>query len=72
MTDLEARKYSFIENLVNVGERTLEKLESVLKQEKSDNQEVSEIHQEILQERIESYHNNPDDLLDWEDVKDNW
>ena len=50
----------------------MEKLEFILKQLKSDNQDVSEIHQEILQERIESYQNNPNDLLDWEDVKENW
>lgn len=27
---------------------------------------------DILNERIESYKENPDNLLDWEDVKEKW
>ena len=38
--NLEARKYHFIENLVNVDESTLEKLESVLKQAKNSSKRI--------------------------------
>ena len=39
--DLEVRKYHFIENLVNVDESTLEKLEFVLKQAKTSSERIS-------------------------------
>ncbi len=39
--NLEARKYHFIENLVNVDESTLEKLEFVLKQAKTSSERIS-------------------------------
>jgi len=71
--DLEARKYNFIQELFNVDrESIMDTLESVLKKEKEEHQEISTANKKILDERLESYKNNPDDLLDWEDVKNDW
>ena len=71
--DLQARKYNFIQELFNVNrESIMDALERVLKQEKSEFQEVSKAHKEELDSRLKSYKENPNDVLDWEDVKQNW
>jgi len=71
--DLEARKYNFIQELFNVDrESIMDTLERVLKKEKEEHQEISTANRKILDERLENYKNNPDDLLDWEDVKKDW
>ena len=71
--DLAARKYSLIQELIDIDkESVLDALEKVLKQQKEETHELSgEIKQE-LDDRLESYHKNPDDLLDWETEKNNW
>lgn len=67
--DLSARKYHFIEELLKVdSESIMAKLEKVLKTET----DIPETHKQILNERLEQYKNNPDDLVDWNSVKDNW
>ena len=38
--------------------------------EKSDEFEIPEAHKEIVRERIRKSEENPDILLNWEDVKD--
>ena len=71
--DLEARKYNFIQELFSIDkEAIMTTLERVLKQEKEENQEVSAVHKKELDSRLESYKNNPDNVLDWEDVKRDW
>ena len=71
--DLEARKYNFIQELFSIDkEAVMTTLERVLKQEKEKNQEVSPIHKKELDNRLESYKNNSDNVLDWEDVKGDW
>lgn len=71
--DLDARKYHFIQELFSVdSERILETLERVLKFEKEKQQEISTENKKELDNRLESYKNNPKDLLDWEDVKRDW
>lgn len=71
--DLATRKYNFIQELVNVDkESIIEALERVLKQEKEKHQKISVAHKNELNKRLESYQNNPDDLLEWEDVKNDW
>ena len=70
--DLSARKYSFIEEIFNVEEATFEKLEKVLKKDKLDKIGVPSEHQEELDKRLESYRENPQDLLDWEELKKDW
>ena len=34
--------------------------------------EIPEAHKEVLKERLEYYKNNPGDVVNWDDVKDNW
>lgn len=71
--DLEARKYHFIQELFNIDkENIMTALERVLKQEKEEHQEISTVHKKELDNRLGSYKNNPNDVLDWEDVKDDW
>ena len=71
--DLEARKYNFIQELFSIDkEKIMTTLERVLKQEKEEHQEISTAHTKELDNRLESYKNNPNDVLDWEDIKRDW
>ena len=71
--DLEARKYNFIQELFSVDEeKIMTTLERVIKQEKEEHQEISSAHKKELDNRLEGFKQNPNDVLDWEDVKDNW
>ncbi|MCL6461883.1 MAG: addiction module protein [Flavobacterium micromati] len=71
--DLETRKYNFIQELFSIDKETImTPSEFVLKQEKEKNQEVSPAHKKELDSRLDSYKDNPEDVLDWEDVKSNW
>ncbi len=71
--DLEARKYHFIQELFSIDrESIMDTLERVLKKEKEEHGELSVFTKKILDERLESYKNNPNDLLDWDDVKNDW
>lgn len=71
--DLEARKYHFIQELFSVDrESIIDTLERVLKREKEEYQEISTDHKKELDNRLESYKNNPNDVLDWNDVKRDW
>jgi len=71
--DLQLRKYNFIQELVNVEEESvIEALELVLKREKEQHEEISNAQRKELDQRLQSYKNNPDDILDWETVKNDW
>jgi hypothetical protein len=70
--DLSARKYSFIEEIFKMEEDTLEKLEKILKKDKLDKIGVPSEHKDELDKRLESYRENPEDLLDWDAVKKDW
>lgn len=71
--DLETRKYNFIQELFSIDkEKIMTALERVLKQEKEENQEVSVAYKKELGNRLESYKNNPNNVLDWEDVRRDW
>ena len=71
--DLESRKYHFIQELFSIDrDSVMDSLERVLKKEKEEYQEISAANKKTLDERLESYKNNPDDLLDWGDVKNDW
>lgn len=71
--DLSVRKYNFIQELINVNEENImNALERVLKREKEEHQEISIAHKKELDNRLESYKNNPSDVLDWEEVKNDW
>lgn len=71
--DLAKRKYNLIREFVKVDkESVIEALELVLKQEKEAQEEISIVNAKELDQRLESYQNNPDELVDWENVKKDW
>jgi len=71
--DLEARKYNFIQELFTIDKASvMDVLERVLKKEKEENQGISSSDKKILDTRLESYKNNPDAVLNWENVKEDW
>ena len=71
--DLQKRKYNFIQELIQVeNDRVLDALENVLKREKEEHQDISNENKKELDDRLEMYKNNPDDLIDWETEKNNW
>jgi|AntDeeMinimDraft_5_1070356.scaffolds.fasta_scaffold01346_9 hypothetical protein len=39
---------------------------------KAEDQNISTKNQNELDKRLEHYHDNPDDLLDWEDIENKW
>lgn len=71
--DLKARKYNFIQELFKVDkEKVMTALERVLKQETEQHQNISNTHKKELDSRLKSYKDNPDDVLDWKEVKRDW
>lgn len=71
--DLSARKYHFIKELMTIEkESVMEALERVLKKEKEAEQDISPVHMQELDKRLESYAKNPEDLLDWQEIKKEW
>ncbi|PCI33317.1 MAG: hypothetical protein COB60_07805 [Flavobacteriaceae bacterium] len=71
--DLETRKYHFIQELFSIDkDKIMTALERVLKHEKEEHHEISIMHKKELDNRLENYKKNPDDVLDWKDVKGNW
>lgn len=71
--DLSTRKYNFIQELIHIEkESIIVALENVLKQEKEGNQDISLSNKKELDNRLESYTKNPNDVLDWESIKDSW
>jgi putative addiction module component (TIGR02574 family) len=71
--DLKTRKYNFIQELLNIERSSiLDVLERVLKSENQKENPISEELKRELENRIENYKKNPNDVLDWEDVKSDW
>ena len=69
--NLEARKYHLIQELFNIDkESVIDTLERVLKSEKEESQEISVENKKELDNRLKNYRENPNDVLDWDDVKD--
>lgn len=67
------RKYNLIEQLFAIKkESVLEALEITLKKEREAIEEISDMNKKILDNRLDSYNNSPNDLLNWNDVKENW
>lgn len=71
--DLSARKYHFIEELMTVEEESvMEALEQVLKREKEAKERISKANKKELDQRLKNYSENPENILDWQDVKNEW
>ncbi len=70
--DLATRKYNFIRELIDIDkESIIEALERVLKQIREEETLDDALKQE-LDNRLSAYQDNPEDLLDWENVKNDW
>lgn len=71
--DLETRKYHLIEELFKIEkESVIASLEKVLKREISEDSQVSTAQKKELDKRLKNYKNNPDNVLEWEEIKDDW
>ena len=71
--DLQTRKYNFIQELFSIEkESIMDALERVLKQEREEHFEITASHKDILDKRLEVYKKEPNDLLNWDDVKQDW
>ncbi|MCG2431923.1 MULTISPECIES: addiction module protein [Aequorivita] len=71
--DLKTRKYNFIQELFKIDkEKVMTALERVLKQEIEEQLEISKAHKKELDSRLKSFKDNPEDVLDWEEVKRDW
>ena len=57
------------ENKVPFFKELVNSLRFKVKEGKTEDIELSEAHQAILDERLENYKNNPDSYMDWEDVQ---
>jgi putative addiction module component (TIGR02574 family) len=63
--DIQSIKVDLIHWLTELQDRTiLEKLQAFKHQQ----EELSESHKALLDERIASYEKSPDSVLDWDDV----
>lgn len=67
--DLKKSVQKYIET---ADDRLLKMIKALVESYQEDDYEISEENKAILNEREETYKANPDDLLDWKDVKDNW
>lgn len=71
--DLEARKYHFIQELFSIdSESIIDTLERVLKREKEEYRALNSDQKKELDNRFKDYKKNPNNILDWEDVKNDW
>ena len=71
--NLETRKYNLIKRLFNVhSEEIVGALELVLEQHKEEGNKSSISHKKILDDRLQTYKDNPENILDWNDVKNDW
>ena len=68
---ISSGKYTTIEDLEKEID-TLEELEKILQKYKLNKLGVPSEHRDELDKRLESYRENPQDLLDWDAVKKDW
>ena len=69
--DLQTRKYKIVKEVFDIGEEAvIEALENFLQLE--DKTEISSDLKAILDERLEEYRKNPEDVVDWETFKKEW
>ena len=65
--DIQTIKIDLIHWLTELQDRSvLEQLQALKDQQGG--YELSDAHKQLLDERITSYENNPDQVLDWDDV----
>ena len=70
---LETRKYNLIQRLFNFhSEEIVSALELVLEKHKEEGNTISLSHKKLLDDRLQTYIDNPKNILDWNDVKNHW
>ena len=71
--DLELRKYNFIQEIFGIEkESVMDALEKTLKEKVEAEHVVSEDHKKLLDQRMNDYKENPEDLLDWDTERHKW
>ncbi|MBC5835134.1 addiction module protein [Flavobacterium sp. F372] len=70
--DLATRKYNFIQEVFSIENEIFEKLEKILKKEKTEKSEIPLDHKLELEKRLEEYRKNPENVLNWSDLKEKW
>ena len=70
--DLATRKYNFIQEVFSIENEIFEKLEKILKKEKNEKSEIPLDHKLELEKRLEEYRKNPENVLNWSDLKEKW
>lgn len=67
-------KKSVLDYVETADERLLKMIKALVEtyQEGENYFEINQDHKEILDARLEDYRENPDNLLDWEEVKQSW
>ena len=68
---ISSGKHTAIEDLENEND-ALEELEKILQKYKLNKLGVPSEHRDELDKRLESYRENPQDLLDWDAIKKDW
>ena len=68
---ISSGKFTTIEDL-EIEINTLEELEKILQKFKLDKLGVPSEHKHELDKRLEAYRENPQDLLDWDEIKKDW
>ena len=68
---ISSGKYTIIEDLEKEID-TLEELEKILQKYKLNKLGVPSEHMDELDNRLESYRKNPQDLLEWDEIKKEW
>ena len=70
---LELRKYNFIQEIFGIEkESVMDALEKTLKEKVEAEHVVSEDHKKLLDQRMNDYKENPEDLLDWDTERHKW
>ena len=71
--NIETRKYNLIQSLFNVhSEEIVSALELVLEKHKEEGNKISISHKKLLDDRVQTYKDNPENILDWNEVKNDW
>lgn len=71
--NLATRKYYFIQELMNIDkESVMDALERIIKREKEEHQDLSPELKKELDYRLKLYRENPEDVLDWDEIKESW
>ena len=71
--NLATRKYYFIQELLNIDkESVMDDLERIIKREKEAQQDLSPELKKALDYRLKLYRENPEDVLDWDEIKESW